>query len=171
MSPRYDVPKAAPDGPLRLVQLFVNSIDRENGVEWLDESWFAEHGLPGAEDLEVARTAREAIRELLIRNNREPVDGTAIATLNRLSRHLELIVRFEAPARSTLAPVSGRPLGRILATLHTAMQRGDWSRLKACRNCRWAFFDYSRNRSATWCSMSLCGNRSKTRAFRSRHGA
>jgi predicted RNA-binding Zn ribbon-like protein len=171
MSPRYDVPKAAPNGPLRLVQLFVNSIDRENGVEWLDQGWFTEHGLPGTEDLDGARAAREAIRELLIRNNAQPVDGMAIATLNRLSRDVELVVRFEEPALSTLVPVSGRPLGRILAALHAAMQGGDWSRLKACRNCRWAFFDYSRNRSATWCSMSLCGNRSKMRAFRSRHRA
>ena len=37
--------------------------------------------------------------------------------------------------------------------------------------CRWAFYDYSRNRSASWCSMQLCGNRTKTRAYRRRHGA
>ena len=34
MSPRYDVPKAAPE-PLRAVQLFVNSIDREHELDWL----------------------------------------------------------------------------------------------------------------------------------------
>ena len=42
MSSRYDVPRAAPE-PLRAVQLFVNSIDREHELDWLDE-WFAEHG-------------------------------------------------------------------------------------------------------------------------------
>ena len=43
-----------------------------------------------------------------------------------------------------------------------------WERLKACPQCGWSFYDYSRNRSATWCSMSLCGNRLKTRAYRRR---
>jgi len=32
--PRYDLPNAAPE-PLRLVQLFVNSLDHEHGREWL----------------------------------------------------------------------------------------------------------------------------------------
>jgi predicted RNA-binding Zn ribbon-like protein len=48
------------------------------------------------------------------------------------------------------------------------MLDGSWSRLKACRNCCWSFYDYSPNRSATWCSMQLCGNRKKTRAYRRR---
>jgi predicted RNA-binding Zn ribbon-like protein len=50
------------------------------------------------------------------------------------------------------------------------MSDGSWSRLKCCRNhdCRWSFYDYSKNRSATWCSMQICGNRTKTRAYRQR---
>jgi predicted RNA-binding Zn ribbon-like protein len=48
------------------------------------------------------------------------------------------------------------------------MLDGSWSRLKACRQCGWAFYDYSRNRSGSWCSMQLCGNRTKTRAYRRR---
>jgi predicted RNA-binding Zn ribbon-like protein len=31
-----------------------------------------------------------------------------------------------------------------------------------------SFYDYSPNRSAAWCSMQLCGNRAKTRAYRRR---
>jgi predicted RNA-binding Zn ribbon-like protein len=48
------------------------------------------------------------------------------------------------------------------------MLDGTWGRLKACRNCHWSFYDRSPNRSATWCSMQLCGNRTKTRAYRRR---
>ena len=61
-------------------------------------------------------------------------------------------------------------LGRVLAASFTAIADGSWRRLKACRNhgCRWAFYDYSKNRSASWCSMQLCGNRTKTRAYRAR---
>ena len=53
-------------------------------------------------------------------------------------------------------------------SVETAMLDGSWERLKACRNCHWSFYDYSPNRSATWCSMQLCGNRKKTRAYRRR---
>jgi predicted RNA-binding Zn ribbon-like protein len=50
------------------------------------------------------------------------------------------------------------------------MADGSWSRLKTCRNhgCRWVFYDLSKNRSASWCSMQLCGNRRKTRVYRAR---
>ena len=42
MSPRYDVPNAAPE-PLRQVQLLVNSADVENDVDWLPD-WLADLG-------------------------------------------------------------------------------------------------------------------------------
>ena len=50
---------------------------------------------------------------------------------------------------------------------------GAWERLKACpaEDCEWAFFDVSRNRSRTWCSMEECGNRAKTRRYRRRKGS
>jgi predicted RNA-binding Zn ribbon-like protein len=69
------------------------------------------------------------------------------------------------------APDVEGALGRVLAVAFTAMLDGTWLRLKVCRNhaCRWSFYDYSRNRSASWCSMQLCGNRTKTRSYRRRH--
>ncbi len=48
------------------------------------------------------------------------------------------------------------------------MVDGTWSRLKACRQCEWAFYDWSKNRSGRWCAMSVCGNRTKVRAYRAR---
>jgi predicted RNA-binding Zn ribbon-like protein len=50
------------------------------------------------------------------------------------------------------------------------MSDGTWARVKACRaeDCRWAFYDFSRNRSGTWCDMAVCGNRAKVRAYRAR---
>ncbi|MGH2778535.1 MAG: CGNR zinc finger domain-containing protein, partial [Actinomycetota bacterium] len=32
-----------------------------------------------------------------------------------------------------------------------------------------AFYDHSKNRSGKWCTMRVCGNRAKTRAYRERH--
>jgi len=34
------------------------------------------------------------------------------------------------------------------------------------QSCRWLFLDQSKNHSRRWCSMDLCGNRSKVRRFR-----
>jgi predicted RNA-binding Zn ribbon-like protein len=64
-------------------------------------------------------------------------------------------------------------LGRILSGVGEAMLVGTWPRLKACRagECTWAFWDGARNRSRTWCSMAVCGNRTKARAFRRRRAA
>src|ERR671933_384799 len=45
----------------------------------------------------------------------------------------------------------------------TARVDGSWRRLKACphERCGWAFYDRSRNQSSQWCSMRICGNRTK----------
>jgi predicted RNA-binding Zn ribbon-like protein len=59
-------------------------------------------------------------------------------------------------------------LDEVTAIVLTAMLDGSFGRLKACRNCHWAFYDYSPNRSAAWCSMQLCGNRRKVRDYRRR---
>ena len=52
----------------------------------------------------------------------------------------------------------------------TAQADGTWHRLKACADdgCRWAFYDHSKNRRGRWCSMAVCGNQHKARAYRER---
>src|SRR5690348_16732207 len=168
--PRYDVPKAAPE-PLRLVQLFVNTVDREHGREWIGSvqalrSWLRERGLSsrGIDTAALARAheVREALRELLLANNGEAWDGRALDVVGSAG----VGARLTGPAAIELRGAS--PLDEIVAVAYGAMLDGTWSRLKACRNCRWAFYDYSKNRSAGWCSMLLCGNRAKTRAYRRR---
>jgi len=158
--PRYDVPKAAPE-PLRRVQLLVNSADLENERDWLPD-WLRERGLEGQE--ERALSLREALRALVLANNGRPVDAAAVAVVNRAAARLEVGLDADGSPRLRGAD----PLDDVVAVAVGAMLDGSWRRLKACRNCRWCFYDYSPNRSATWCSMQLCGNRRKTRAYRSR---
>jgi predicted RNA-binding Zn ribbon-like protein len=179
MSPRYDVPKAAPE-PLRLVQQFVNSVDREHAREWIGtpnelRDWLVERDLPanGLTERDVGRAheLRESLRRLLVANNERTVDREAIDVVNRAIEGSRLRPELTPEGPRLLSPAGGvdAALGRILAVALDAMREGTWPRLKACRQCRWAFYDYSRNRSATWCSMSICGNRLKTRAYRRRH--
>jgi len=179
-APRYDVPKAAPQ-PLRLVQAFVNTVDLENEREWLSDpaalgTWALERDLAHAgarftnRDLNQALELREAFRALLAANRDRKRDAAALGVLTDTARAARLAVVFvgETPKLEPEADGVDGLCGRLASVALTAMLDGSWERLKACRNCRWAFFDESKNRSAHWCSMSLCGNRLKTRAYRRR---
>jgi predicted RNA-binding Zn ribbon-like protein len=178
--PRYDVPRAA-DGPLRLVQLFVNTVDLERADEWLPTGdalgeWLGSHGLPVERvptqaELGRAIALREALRELLRGNAVGGPQATAVAAVNEAALAGRVCVALDETGspqvQARAAGVDGA-LGAIVAVALAAMLDGSWGRLKACRRCGWAFYDSSKNRSATWCSMQLCGNRSKTRAYRRR---
>jgi predicted RNA-binding Zn ribbon-like protein len=164
MSPRYDVPKAAPE-PLRQVQLFLNSTDLHNRVEWLPD-WLGAHGLAG--DEKRARELREALRSLVLANNDLPLDRAALEVVNKAAARVSL----QLDSGGNLRLAGGRDaLDEVMADVLGAMLDGSWARLKACRNCSWSFYDYSPNRSATWCSMQICGNRAKTRSYRRRKRA
>ena len=64
-----------------------------------------------------------------------------------------------------------RAVVQMIGIAYTAMADGSWDRLKGCRrqSCKWVFYDNSKNRSRTWCSMKTCGNREKAHAYRERH--
>ena len=164
MSPRYDLPNAAPE-PLRQVQLFVNSADVENGLDWLPD-WLAEHGVEGG--LDRARELREALRALVLANNGFPLAAHAVHVVNDAASRLTLQLDEE---RALHVCENGDALDAVVAVALSAMLDGTWPRLKACRNCHWSFYDNSPNRSATWCSMQICGNRTKTRAYRRRQNS
>lgn len=174
------MPKAAPQ-PLRVVQELVNSIDLENEVEWLGtpeelQAWLGQRGLDGRERptraaVKRVHELRLTLRELLIANNEHRTAPEAADALQQTAMRARLTLHLDEHGHLALAPqadgVDGA-LGRILAIVHEAMAEGTWHRLKACRECAWAYYDYSKNRSATWCSMAICGNRTKTRAYRRR---
>jgi hypothetical protein len=161
-------------GRLELVQRFVNTVDHEHGRELLYSparlrTVLLSLGLldPAARvseaDLERALELRERLRGLALANN----DGTEDSVLEA-----ELVVRLDGregvlePARRN---VDGA-LADLVGIVYTAMADGTWPRLKACRRdvCHWLFYDRSRNRSAVWCQMAVCGNRTKTKAYRAR---
>lgn len=164
------------------MQRFVNTLDAEHGREWLVdaaalERWLGAAGLPDVaareSDVWRAHELREALRALVAANNGSRLDPHAAATVNRAAHAGRVTVELdEAGSLRIRAHGSGveGALGSIVAVAFEAMRDGTWTRLKACKNCRWSFFDYSKNRSASWCSMSICGNRLKTRRYRTRRG-
>ncbi len=169
-------------GRLELVRQFVNTRDIDDGLDEIATpaalvAWLAGHGLgtEAATAADVARFAevREGLRALLLSNNGEPRDREAVARLDAVAASVPVHMRF-ADDDCALEP-DGKGLDGALATIlgvvHGATRDGTFQRLKACREhtCEWAFYDHSRNRSATWCSMEVCGNRAKARAYRARH--
>jgi predicted RNA-binding Zn ribbon-like protein len=177
--------EAAPE-PLALVQAFANTVAEEGHFRWEAigdpdslRSWLSRRGLladrerVGEADVARAKEVRKALRSLLAANNGREADAAAIRALNLATERARLTVRFGADGRATLEPGAGGvdgALGRVLAAVHASMEEGIWGRLKSCANatCGWAFYDRSKNRSGRWCSMEVCGNRTKTRAYRRR---
>jgi predicted RNA-binding Zn ribbon-like protein len=172
-------------GGLRLVQDFVNTVDREHGPDLLDEpaglrDWLDRRDLaPGAEiaaaDVAAALELREALRALLLANNGEPEAPGARAAIDAAGRRAGLAAAF-ATDPPALVPSAGGvegALGTVVAAAFAAMLDGTWTRLKACPRdvCGWAFYDRSTNGSATWCSMRVCGGRVKAGAYYRRRRA
>jgi predicted RNA-binding Zn ribbon-like protein len=171
-------------GDIGLVQAFVNTADLQDGPEELEDSntlqaWLVAKGLldssqtADASDLKHAIALREAIRNVIGASSGlsriYPVD---VATLNGTASASGLRMRFGAEGKARLEPESPGvvgAMGRIVATLYSAMEDPDWTRLKLCSSppCRWAFYDRSKNHSSRWCTMASCGNREKARRFRS----
>ena len=174
-------------GPLETVRAFVNTLDIEEGVDRLTgpaelAQWLAEQGLADdaaanlratAGDLRHAVALREALRAHLLAHHDQPLPDGAAATLDAAARRARLTLRFTGSDETTLAPAADGvdgALGRLLAIVARAIEDGTWQRLKLCPadTCQWAFYDASRNRSAVWCDMRVCGNRAKVRGFRER---
>jgi predicted RNA-binding Zn ribbon-like protein len=166
-------------GSLRLVQRFLNSHNHEFppeadrlGTPRRAATWLAASGLlaSGATIDEPGRRRLVALRDALravVAQGGPPPD-----TLTR--RPVTVGVAFDEDGQPRLAAVGAgidRALSGILAAVATAGLDGSWGRLKACRECRWAFYDRSKNRSGAWCAMRICGNRTKNRSYRARKGA
>ena len=171
--------------PLDLVQDFVNT----EIPEWARDdistpdalgAWFRGRGLIDEEDgvdaetFVAARALRDLLRELALLNTLErSPDARTRADLDRIADAIDLRVRLDVDGTFVVdagGRGGGRGLAAVLAHVLRARALGTWPRLKACQHetCGWLFYDGSRNASSRWCSMSICGNRSKTAAYRRR---
>ena len=170
-------PKAP--GRLELLQRFINTHNHDFPPDWdrlgtpdKARAWLGEKRLlaPGDRvtqaDVAHLRELREALRALVIANHGGQPAASARAVLRGATAPLTVTV--DASGRTALEPAQGGVDGAVatlLAILHEAQLSGDWARMKGCRKCEYAFFDRSKNRSAAWCAMSICGNRTKNRTY------
>jgi predicted RNA-binding Zn ribbon-like protein len=176
--------RAPAPGRLRLVQMLVNTTNVESGQDalgsgdglgfWLGRVGFDPGRPPGDADARRARDLREALRVLLMANAGHADSAAAKPVLERAARDARLTLTLTSGGGLALESQSTGVdgcLGTILAAAHAAVLDGTWPRLKVCRECSWAFYDRSKNRAGSWCSMDICGNRLKTRAYRVRRRA
>jgi hypothetical protein len=164
---------------LGVVERFLNTVDRrtfsrpgetrttgdhltslEELAAWLTSENLPAEGLrPGA--LSTAVALRTALREAL-------TDG---APTGRALAGFPLHLGPGPSGELRITAASGAPgLDAIIEAVAISTAAGQWRRLKLCasEDCRWAFYDTSRSGGGRWCSMEVCGNRHKTRAYRQR---
>lgn len=138
---------------------FLNTVDHDAHTDVLDDptawrQWLTDRDLAeGAGDVRAVRTALRAAAG----DTEPPTAASAQVTV-------------ELPADGAPRLVAADVVGAVLAAASRLAVLDRWDRVKICpaSDCRWAFYDRSRNHSRTWCSMQVCGNREKARAWRGR---
>ena len=173
--------------PLDLVQDFVNT----EIPEWQRDdlatpallgAWLAARGLmaasgePGDRAFVTARELRRGLRALALAHTLgQPPPADARDGLDAILGRLPVrLATSRASIRVVPAGATAEAgLAAIAAAVLDAERDGTWARLKACREerCGWIFYDGSRNRSSSWCSMQICGNRVKARTARRRRSS
>ncbi|MEO3829638.1 CGNR zinc finger domain-containing protein [Actinomadura sp. B10D3] len=168
---------------------FLNTVDVEEGTDLLGDGpaaladWLVEKGLCRsrppltAVDVTAAKDLRSGLRALALANTGEPVATDDVEAAQKVLATLPFEMRLPVGTETgpALTTTSGDglagALGQIAAAYHAAAIRGDWSRVRRCpaSDCAWVFWDSSKNASRRWCSMRVCGNRAKTRAFAERN--
>lgn len=176
--------KVAPE-PLVAVQALANTFafeddeerlrDPESVRQWLLEAALAVPAIElGRGELDRLVEFRRVIRALLDANLTGEQDRAAGAELARLAgaHPVSLTAGDAGELVLDLAPADSieELISQMIGIVFEAQRDDQWSRLKVCASdeCRWAFFDSSRNRGGTWCQMEVCGNRIKNRTYRRR---
>jgi predicted RNA-binding Zn ribbon-like protein len=174
--------------PALLLQDFVNTLDIECDDDEIAtpeklSAWLRQRGLLTATPLPTSTTMGDGVTVATAAGLREGLRAAMLGhhgpdavepppELDEALARLPLRLAFSS-GRPMLVPVRGGiegGLARIAAAVMACLADGSWARLKVCQEdtCRWAFLDTSKNHSRAWCSMRVCGNRTKTRAYRAR---
>ncbi len=172
-------------GSLRLVQALVNTLNAEAGRDLLGTAaeaarWLtvarlmpAGFGLTSAQHGALLEL-REAIRAVLTGHVEPRDDAEAAGSLTMALAPCRLIPVVDPGGGVRLASADHDPFSRVIGAVAVAIAEaataGTWARLKCCpgARCGWAFYDRSASSRSRWCSMQVCGARSKMRAYRGR---
>ncbi|HTW17906.1 MAG TPA: CGNR zinc finger domain-containing protein [Nocardioides sp.] len=182
-SPADDSAQDRTPPPAALLRDFVNTLDHELGTDELATTAGLTDFLVGHGLLAGGATAGEAEREASVRLREglhaafelnHAAEEAPLTTFDDTLGTLSVRLQWDgggvavAPAEDGVAGA----LTRIALAAHAARASDLWWRLKICAfdECRWAYYDQSKNRSRHYCEYG-CGNKLKTRAYRARRRA
>jgi predicted RNA-binding Zn ribbon-like protein len=132
----------------------------------------------GSETLQQAKEFRATLRDMARRlAEGKSVPQTALDAINHLLRHRlgfpQISRRNDAFERKFQSEPEDRNqvLGLLAEAASDLLVTCDLSLIKQCQNpqCVLFFYDTTKNHARHWCSMGLCGNRSKVAAHYHRH--
>jgi len=177
--------KVAPE-PLIAIQGLLNTHDYERDEELIGDAASARVWLAGADLIEEEATVSdEEVRDLIelrkilrrileSRTKGDEVDPGLYRDLqllaNKYPAGYDVSDRGEVTLCLKPVETAGELIGQLVGIVGIAQENDWWERLKICADddCRWAFYDASKNRGGTWCRMEVCGNRNKNRRYRSK---
>ncbi|HEY7125009.1 MAG TPA: CGNR zinc finger domain-containing protein [Ktedonobacterales bacterium] len=175
-------------GTLEVVRTFLNTwlipndtreptdeLESPSAMQRFYSTWFRDAGATEAHIVpELVRQLRADLRGIL-------GTGDALALNEWLFRQpvaVRLVPGTEGAPILMYRPVEGRGCqlcAEILALVVEAIAGNTWTRLKACPDCQWVFYDHTKNKNKVWCLMTAsgpqgrsCGSISKVRSFRAR---
>ncbi|WP_261717297.1 CGNR zinc finger domain-containing protein [Streptomyces sp. FZ201] len=166
----------------RLVEEFANTVDVEEASDEISTPdalarWLRDRKLsdltvqisPAAHGMYLA--LRAGIRDELGTHVGDAPDPELTEAADEVLRAHPVLVT--ASGTLTVAPglpVERQPLAALAIAWNELVMSGSANRLKRCaeHTCGWVFWDVSKNRSRRWCSMRVCGNRNKSRAYAGR---
>lgn len=180
--PAWPADRAAP-GELDFIRRFCNTVNLESGADRLatvasTTHWLADEGVVASsvtrtsvDDLHGLRTSLHT--HLAAHNPSLTTPGGDAGEIAEQLAALRFgvsvdddgVLRLRVDGRDAYSVVAGR----VVSLMIEAQHHDRWRRIKACRHCRWVFYDSSKNRSGTWCSMRACGGRAKVNAYRARN--
>lgn len=103
---------------------------------------------------EVPEAALEEVNEVL---ERHPVCFQVVRLGRRIVKKAKFLLKNPEDVMGILA--------RAAADLFT---EGDWRQIRKCESCVIHFRDTTKNHTRRWCSMQICGNRSKVMSYAAR---
>lgn len=173
---------------LEPVHAFVNSMDVELGTDawsggpaalaaWLVSADLVPPGTPVTErEYALTIELRTGLRAMTLANNGLPADSATVIAFDRVLAQFPLLVRVSAAGGGLAGMGRGGVLGaldRVVAGYAMALVTGEWHRLRRCpaEDCAWVFWDSSARAARRWCTMGVCGNRAKARAYAARRRA
>lgn len=142
----------------------------------LERTWAESNGANNT--LEAVREFRERLRKDLIAwEGGAPVRPTSLQELNDLMSQHPMLTKIGSD-KGKLTTVQWfrwrkpgdlfAPLAYAAANLFSNVNPG---RVRKCEHCVLHFHDTSKIGTRRWCSMRLCGNRSKVAAYAARHSS